>query len=193
MSDVTEEVNATTTAFVVDKAKTEVFENGDIGVKVYGYRSGKYTTLSFDGSEKYHKLSASSAITQKPAKDLKRGDVIQATVNDGVVSVYRILYNTDDGMNDAYYHATGGGYAEYPGLETMMGTMEVASDDSLIVNVKGEKNLFFSKTAQVYIIDDGELMPGNIYDIRTTGAMGVGDKVFIRANRKQIQEIVVYE
>lgn len=193
VGDVGEEVNATTTAFVVDKAKTELFENGDIGVRVYGYRGGKYTTLSFDGSENYHNISSATKIGQKEVKDLKRGDVIQVQTDDGIVSVYRILFNTDDGIKDAYYHSTGGGYNEYPGLETMVGTMENISDDSLIVNVNGEKNLFFTNNAPVYVIDNGELRTGSIYDICTTGGMGVGDKVFIRANRKMIQEIVVYE
>lgn len=194
VGNIADELSNTVSAFVVDKARTEVLSSGDLGIVAYGYRDGKYTTLIFDEESKLKTTTSSSTITKvtDPSK-FRRGDVIQASVDGGVVDVYRILYNTADGLNDARYYATGGGYNEYPALETLMGRMENISDESMVVSVNGTKSLFFTNNADVYIIKDGEIKTGSIYGILTGANSGVGARVFLRVDRKKVQEIVVYE
>ena len=194
VGNIDDEISATLSAFVVDKARKEVLASGDLGIVAYGYRDGKYTTLIFDDESALKTTSSSSTITKitDPA-DLKRGDIIQASSSGGVVDIYRILYNTADGLNDARYYSTGGGYNEYPALETLMGRMENVSEESMVVSVNGTKSPFFTNNADVYIVKDGELKAGNIYGILTGANSGVGARVFVRADRKNVQEIVVYE
>lgn len=191
---------------IIDEVVPEVNDDDELVEMIHGLKNGEEVAISvaeenIDGlpvlSDKYGDWQDVDPLT------LKRGDIIQYKTNlDGEMDQFRILNMPDASMRITNLDANSGNKIE---CQTVLGLADVCRDGILKITLN-EGATYNLSTGKVFAIGNA-----NIYRYTTSGREEIiekasvedilsiedyGDsasKVFVRANKETVGDIVIYE
>lgn len=196
-------ININSTAAVVCKVKTALLEDESVGKIWSVYENGElkeyelssdcsinsgYNTFLSDFGSDYKNTDLST---------IAAGDVVQLFAQDNKIKTVRILAKMSD-MKDSnkssFIQLAGGDNAEYiPRLETLCGRVSLRTDKNMYINVDGQDHPYYIGSASVYeySADSGRVEKSAVREIVSAQNNGSGDFVFVRADAKKIQTVII--
>ena len=127
---------------------------------------------------------------------IKKGDVIQFTVENGKIGTYRIIAVASESDNTGILQQTGG---DRPGvmplIESAYGYIASYSDTTISVDVNGTIYTYLNASPNIYIYykDGVTVEKADSGSIVSKLNDGVGSRVFIRVSSKAVRDIIIYK
>ncbi len=196
---------------ITGKQKVYDETTGDIKVAFDMYTNGTEETVILSDRCKYDASTSTAEFVSSFGEDYKEtdfttldtGDVIQYGIENNEIRIIRILAKADDLMKlkednvGAKIQTTGGSSATLlPAIDTAFGNAYSGDMEALVVEVNGVRYSYNCPTAvNVYIFDTqiNKVTKGTLNDL-VYGRHSAGEsKIFIRANAKKIQDIMIVE
>ena len=187
---------------VVEQVTEGIDAEGNSTYRVRGYRDGGILSLTaakedLAASENGKDIYWASHVSRNAFKDLRFGDVFQYTTDaNGKVDEMHVLFtNTPEALESETYIKykvgadVGKNYASAI-LNTASGIVQNRQDDNLELRKPKEKDnrTFMIAPAKVYIVDSKKqkVRVGLQTDVQ------IGDYVFIRCDRTNVRDVVIY-
>lgn len=197
---VADDVKTEAQLFVLESVVEAMDEQGLEGVKIYGYINGRKQSYFVSDSATLASNNLApldSRFENWKITDAKKGDLLQLYINKSLVEIYRPIYTRSFGTISKIYQQTGGSYAEYPELECILSKIENYDSQGILLDLNGTKKRYTTNAKLVvYIYDENSdrLETGNINDILSIKNAGTqnASNVFVHANRKVVQSIIIY-
>lgn len=128
--------------------------------------------------------------------DIKKGDVMQFTVENGKIATYRIIAVASEKDNTGILQQTGG---DRPGvmplIETAYGHIASYSDMTVTIDVNGTLYTYLNSSPNVYVYysDGVTVEKADAGHIVTKKNDGIGSRVFVRVTSKALKDIIIYK
>ncbi|MGN1115278.1 MAG: hypothetical protein ACI4TH_01780, partial [Candidatus Ornithomonoglobus sp.] len=189
---------------LIDKVDQEVDDDNDISWMVHGIKNGKDVTVKVaeEDSDGNAVVSEEYGDWQRMQPDaLVRGSIIQYKTNiDGEMDDFRVLYIPGSSMRITNLDPNSNHKIE---CQTVVGLADVCRDGLLRITLNegaaynaATGKVFAIGTANIYRFDSKQKRVENatVEDIRSRENSGdSASRVFVRANKENVGDIVIYE